>query len=123
LIGLWVRLLRVPYHWLYVFVLAFACVGVYSMSSSFFDIYCLVFFGILGYLLKAADCNPALSILGYILGPLFAETFRRALALSRGDFMVFLERPISLTFIGIGAVVLLATTTSFVRRGRVEAPE
>lgn len=123
LIGLWVRLLRVPYHWLYVFVLAFACVGVYSMSSSFFDIYCLVFFGILGYLLKAADCNPALFILGYILGPMFEENFRRALTLSRGDFMVFLERPISLTFIGIGAVVLLATTTSFVRRGRVEAPE
>lgn len=123
LIGLWVRLLRVPYHWLYVFVLAFACVGVFSMSSSFFDIFTLVFFGVLGYLLKAANCNPALFILGYILGPMFEENFRRAMMLARGDFMVFLERPISLTFILIGAAVLLATTTSFVRRGRAEATE
>jgi putative tricarboxylic transport membrane protein len=123
LVGLWVRLLRVPYHWLYVFVLAFACVGVFSMSSSSFDIYCLVFFGVLGYLLKAAGCNPALFILGYILGPMFEENFRRAMMLSRGDFMVFLERPISLAFIVIGAAVLLATTTSFMRRGRAEATD
>ena len=105
------------------FVLAFACVGVFSMSSSFFDIYCLVFFGVLGYLLKAAGCNPALFILGYILGPMFEENFRRAMMLSRGDFMVFLERPISLTFILVGVAVLLATTTSFVRRGRAEATD
>ena len=123
LIGLWVRLLRVPYHWLYVFVLAFACVGVFTMGSSSFDIYSLVFFGALGYLLKAAGCNPALFILGFILGPMFEENFRRAMTLSRGDPMVFLERPISLTFVLIGVAVLLATTTSFVRRGRAEVTE
>lgn len=123
LIGIWVRLLRVPYHWLYVFVLAFACVGVFSVKSSHFDIYSLVFFGVLGYLLKAAGCNPALFILGFILGPMFEENFRRAMTLSRGDPMVFLERPISLTFVVIAVVVLLSTATPFVRRGRAEATE
>ena len=123
LIGIWVRLLRVPYHWLYVFVLAFACVGVFTMSSSAFHIYSLVFFGVLGYLLKAADCNPALFILGFILGPMFEENFRRAMTLSRGDPMIFLERPISLAFILLGVAVLLATMTSFVRRGRAEVTE
>ena len=121
LIGIWVRLLQVPYHWLYVFVLAFACVGVFAMGGSQFDLMALVFFGLLGYLLRAAGCNPALFILGFILGPMFETNFRRAMTLSRGDPMVFLERPISLSFVLIGLVVLLATTTSFVRRGRAEA--
>ncbi|MCB1339923.1 MAG: tripartite tricarboxylate transporter permease, partial [Pseudooceanicola sp.] len=123
LIGLWVKLLKVPYHWLYVFVLAFACVGIYGVGSSQFDVLSLVFFGILGYLLRAAKCNPALFILGFILGPMFEENFRRAMMLSRGDPLVFLTRPVSLTFILIGVAVLLATTTSFVRRGRAEADE
>jgi putative tricarboxylic transport membrane protein len=123
LIGIWVRLLQVPYHWLYVFVLAFACVGVFAMGGSQFDLLALVFFGLLGYLLRAAGCNPALFILGFILGPMFETNFRRAMTLSRGDMMVFLERPISLTFVLIGVAVLLATTTSFVRRGRAEAEE
>ena len=77
----------------------------------------------LGYLLRAAGCNPALFILGFILGPMFEENFRRAMTLSRGDIMVFVERPISLTFVLIGVAVLLATTTSFVRRGRAEVTE
>jgi putative tricarboxylic transport membrane protein len=123
LIGLWVRLLRVPYHWLFVFVLAFACVGVFSVGASSFDIFALVFFGVLGYLLKAADCNPALFILGFILGPMFEEHFRRAMTLSRGDPLIFLQRPISLIFILIGMAVLLATMSSFIRRGRAEATD
>lgn len=123
LIGLWVRLLRVPYHWLFVFVLAFACVGVFSTGASVFDIYALVFFGLLGYLLKAAGCSPALFILGFILGPMFEEHFRRAMTLSRGDPMIFLQRPISLTFVLIGLAVLLATMSSFIRKGRAEATD
>ncbi|WP_225028229.1 tripartite tricarboxylate transporter permease [Xinfangfangia pollutisoli] len=123
LIGLWVRLLRVPYHWLFVFVLAFACVGVFSTGASVFDIYALVFFGLLGYLLKAAGCSPALFILGFILGPMFEEHFRRAMTLSRGDPTIFLQRPISLTFVLIGLAVLLATMSSFIRKGRAEATD
>jgi putative tricarboxylic transport membrane protein len=123
LIGLWVRLLRVPYHWLFVFVLAFACVGVFSTGASTFDIYALVFFGLLGYLLKAAGCSPPLFILGFILGPMFEEHFRRAMTLSRGDPMIFLQRPISLTFVLIGLGALLATMSSFIRRGRAEAAD
>ncbi|CAH1651994.1 tripartite tricarboxylate transporter permease [Chelatococcus asaccharovorans] len=121
LIGLWVRLLKVPYHWLYVFVLAFACVGVFTMGSSPFQVYALVFFGVLGYLLRAAGLSPALFILGFILGPMFEENFRRAMAISRGNAMVFVERPISLIFILLGLAVVLLATTSFIRRGREEA--
>ncbi len=123
LIGLWVRLLKVPYHWLYVFVLAFACVGVFTMGSSPFQVYTLVFFGALGYLLKAAGLSPALFILGFILGPMFEENFRRAMSISRGDMMVFVERPISLVFVLLGFAVILLATTSFIRRGREEADE
>lgn len=123
LIGLWVKLLKVPYHWLYVFVLAFACVGVFTMGSSAFQLYALVFFGVLGYLLKAAGLSPALFILGFILGPMFEENFRRALSISRGNAMVFIERPISLTFVVLGLLVVALTATAFVRRGREEATE
>ncbi|GGA79505.1 hypothetical protein GCM10011385_37120 [Nitratireductor aestuarii] len=123
LIGLWVKLLKVPYHWLFVFVLAFACVGVFTMGSSPFQVYTLVFFGILGYLLKAAGLSPALFILGFILGPMFEENFRRAMSISRGNIWIFVERPISLTFVLLGVAVVLLATTSFVRRGRAEAEE
>jgi len=123
LIGVWVRLLKVPYHWLFVFVLAFACVGVFTMGSSPFQVYTLVFFGLLGYLLKAAGLSPALFILGFILGPMFEENFRRAMSISRGNMWVFVERPISLVFVLLGFAVVLLATTSFIRRGREEADE
>lgn len=123
LIGLWVRLLKVPYHWLYVFVLAFACVGVFTMGSSPFQVYTLVFFGLLGYLLKAAGLSPALFILGFILGPMFEENFRRAMSISRGNMMVFLDRPISLVFVVLGVGVVLLATTAFIRQGREEATD
>jgi putative tricarboxylic transport membrane protein len=123
MIGLWVKLLKVPYHWLYVFVLAFACVGVFTIGSSSFQIYVLVFLGVLGYLLKAAGLSPALFILGFILGPMFEENFRRALSISRGNAMVFLERPISLTFVIFAVVILALTATNFVRQGREEAAD
>jgi putative tricarboxylic transport membrane protein len=123
LIGLWVRLLTVPYHWLYIFVLAFACVGVYTIGSSSLQIMAMVFFGVVGYLLRRADCSLAMFILGFVLGPMFEENFRRAMALSRGDPLVFVNRPISLVFVLMGVAILVAATTSFVRRGREEAAE
>lgn len=123
LIGAWVKLLTVPYHWLYLFVLAFASVGVYSIGFSSLQILTLVVFGAVGYVLKRADCSLAMFILGFVLGPMFEENFRRALSLSRGDPMIFVNRPISLTFVILGLVVLLAATTSFVRRGAQEATD
>ncbi len=123
LIGLWVKLLTVPYHWLYLFVLAFACVGVFSIGFSSLQILTLVIFGAVGYLLKRADCSLAMFILGFVLGPMFEENFRRALSLSRGDPMTFINRPISLTFVVLGIAILLAATTSFVRKGAQEAAD
>ncbi|WP_416798764.1 tripartite tricarboxylate transporter permease [Ciceribacter azotifigens] len=123
LIGLWVKLLTVPYQWLYLFVLAFASVGVYSIGFSSVQILTLVIFGAVGYVLKRADCSLAMFILGFVLGPMFEENFRRALSLSRGDPMTFINRPISLTFVLLGIVILLAATTSLVKRGALEASE
>ncbi|KGD99987.1 tripartite tricarboxylate transporter permease [Rhizobium sp. YS-1r] len=123
LIGLWVKLLAVPYHWLYLFVLAFACVGVYSIGFSSLQILTLVVFGAVGYLLKRADCSLAMFILGFVLGPMFEENFRRAMSLSRGDPMTFIHRPISLTFLVLGIAILLAATTSLVRKGAQEATD
>lgn len=123
LIGLWVKLLTVPYQWLYLFVLAFASVGVYSIGFSSLQILTLVIFGAIGYVLKRADCSLAMFILGFVLGPMFEENFRRALSLSRGDPMTFLNRPISLTFVVLGIAILLAATTSLVKRGAQEATD
>ncbi|MFN3279495.1 MAG: tripartite tricarboxylate transporter permease [Paracoccus hibiscisoli] len=102
LIGLWVRLLTVPYHWLFPAVLMFICIGTYSVNSSGFDVLMVAMFGILGYALRLLNFPLAPMLLGFVLGPMMEEHFRRAMLLGRGDPTVFLSRPIS-------AVVLLLT--------------
>ena len=106
LIGVWVRLLTIPYHLLYPAVLMFICIGTYSISSRPFDIWIVVFFGFLGYLMRIFDWPAAPVLLGFVLGPLMEEHFRRAMLLSRGDFATFVNRPISATVIAITVAVL-----------------
>src|SRR5690606_26197372 len=89
LIGVWIRLLTIPYHLLYPAVLMFICIGTYSISSSPFDIWIVVFFSLLGYLMRIFDCPAAPVLLGFVLGPMMEEHFRRAMLLSRGDFATF----------------------------------
>lgn len=113
LIGVWVRLLAVPYHMLYPAVLVLVCIGVFSINNSTFDVWIVAIFGAMGYAMRLLDFPPAPLLLGYVLGPLMEENVRRALLISRGDFMVFLERPISVTFIGITVALLVwAVVTS-----------
>jgi TctA family transporter len=107
LIGVWVRLLAVPYHMLYPAVLVLVCIGVFSINNSTFDVWVVAIFGAMGYAMRLLDFPPAPLLLGYVLGPLMEENVRRALLISRGEFMVFLERPISATFIGITIVLLV----------------
>jgi TctA family transporter len=95
LIGLWIRLLAVPYHLLYPAILMFVCIGVYSVNNSTFDVLMVMGFGALGYGMRLLELQPAPMLLGFVLGPLMEENLRRTLLISRGDFMVFLERPIS----------------------------
>ncbi len=107
LVGIWVRLLTIPYHIMFPAVLMFICVGTFTIHYSALDIWLVVFFGLLGYLMRLLDFPAAPLLLGFVLGPPLEEHFRRAMLLSRGDFMTFLERPIS-------ASVMLLTVTMLV---------
>jgi len=106
LIGMWIKLLTVPYRYLYPSILVFMAIGVFSLSNNPFDVLIMAFFGILGYVCVKLECEPAPMILGFILGPLMEENLRRAMLLSRGDPMTFVTKPISAGFI-IASVILL----------------
>lgn len=121
LIGIWVRLLTVPYRWLYPAILLFSCVGIYSLSSSPLDVVLSALFGLLGYVFIKVGCEPAPLLLGFILGPLMEQNLRRALLLSRGDPTVFFTRPISLAFMLAAALMLLVMLAPTVRRKREAA--
>lgn len=107
LIGVWVRLLTIPYHLLFPAILMFICIGTYTFNNSAFDVWLVVFFGLLGYLMRELDFSAAPLLLGFVLGPLMEEHFRRAMVLARGDFMAILERPISGTVMAVTAAMLL----------------
>lgn len=106
LIGLWVRLLRVPHYYLYPTVIMMICVGVYGMSNSLTDVWATLAFGVIGYVLRVFRFEPAPMLIGFVLGPMMEEFFRRAMLLSRGDPMVFIERPGSAALLGAGALLL-----------------
>jgi len=120
LIGIWVRLLTVPYRFLYPAIVMFCCIGVYSLNNSIFDLAMATGFGIVGYILLKLDCEPAPLVLGFILGPMMEIYFRRAMVLSRGDFTVFFTQPISLTMLLAAAILLLMNIAPIVRHKREE---
>jgi len=121
LIGLWVRLLKLPYRFLFPSILTFCCIGVYSLSNSALDVVLTAFFGLLGYLLASFDCEPAPLLLGFILGPMMEENFRRAMLMSRGDATVFFREPISLTLLIMTVLLLVLIIAPTVRQKRDEA--
>jgi TctA family transporter len=121
LIGLWVRLLAVPYRILYPAILLFCCIGVYSVNNQTFDIILTCVFGLLGYVCVKLACEPAPLILGFILGPMMEENLRRAMLLSRGDPSVFVTKPISAVLLGIAVILLLIVVMPAVRQKREEA--
>jgi putative tricarboxylic transport membrane protein len=108
LIGLWVKLLMIPYKYLYPSALFFVAIGVYSTNNDMFQVGETVVIGLVGYLLLLLDFHPASILLGFVLGPRLEENFRRSMLISRGDVLVFLERPISAFFLFLCAVLLLA---------------
>jgi TctA family transporter len=121
LIGLWVRVLAVPYHLLYPAILVFATVGVLSLSNATFDVHLMALFGVFGYVLAKLDCEPAPLLLGYILGPLMEEYLRRAMTLSRGDPTIFLQRPISAAMLVVAVLAVAAALLPAVNRTRAKA--
>jgi putative tricarboxylic transport membrane protein len=106
LVGLWVRLLKIPYRLLYPAILAFCCIGVYSVRNSIADVYLAAVFGVFGYAFRKLECEPAPMMLGLVLGPMLEQNFRRALVLSRGDFTIFFFEPISLFLLSLAAVLI-----------------
>ena len=118
LIGLWVKLLTVPYRFLFPAIITFASIGVYSISANSFHLYALALFGVLGYALIRVRCEPAPLMLGFILGPLVEEHLRRSLIVSRGDPMVFFERPISATLLGLALVAAIIIFLPMVAKRR-----
>ena len=123
MIGVWVKLLQVPYRYLFPSAMFFIAVGVFSTQSSLFQIWEVLAFGLIGALLMYLNFSVAPILLGFVLGPMVEENFRRALLLSRGDLAVFVERPISCVFVVISALLVIAVTWSAWRaRGGKKAP-
>jgi putative tricarboxylic transport membrane protein len=116
MIGVWVRLLQIPYHMLYPAIIPLICVGVYSVRTSAFDVFLVLGFGAAGYLLKLLRFEAAPLMIGFVLGPMIEENLRRALRMSRGDPAVFLQSPISAISLGICAIMLALTVWSLIPR-------
>ncbi len=123
LIGLWVKLLMIPYRYLYPSAMFFICIGVYSTNNDLFQVAEVLFLGVVGYVLLRLGFHPAPVLLGFVLGPRFEENFRRAMLLSRGSFMTFIERPISAVFIALCVILIVAQVIFYIRRQRKTASE
>ena len=121
LIGIWIKLLSVPYRWLFPSIVLFCAIGVYSTNNNTFDIWMVAIFGVIGYLFIKLGAEPAPLLLGFILGPMMEEYLRRALLLSRGDWSVFVTRPLSASLLLVAAILLAVVLMPSVKAKREEA--
>ncbi len=121
MIGIWIKLLTIPYKWLFPSIVLFCAVGVYSENNNTFDVWMVAIFGIVGYLFLKLRCEPAPLLLGFILGPMMEENLRRALLLSRGDWSVFVSRPLSAGLLAAAALLLVVVLLPSVKAKREEA--
>jgi len=125
LISIWVRLLTVPYHIMYPIIMVIICIGAFSINNNPFDIYVVAIMGIIGYGFRTLKMPPAPLLMGFVLGPLMEEYMRRAMLLSRGNFMTFIERPISGTMFAITTLLILWSLYSTIvgrKRGLLRPP-
>ena len=121
LIGLWVKMVSVPYHLLYPAIIVFCAIGVFSLSNTAVDVYFMALFGFLGYIFRKLECEPAPMLLGFILGPMMEEFLRRALLLAKGSPAVLVTRPISATMLVLAAIALATVLLPALRKKREEA--
>jgi putative tricarboxylic transport membrane protein len=121
LVGLWIRLLAVPYRLLFPAIFVFCCIGAYTVDNKVFDIYEIAALSAVGYVLLKLDCEPAPMVLGFILGPMMEENLRRTMMISFGDPSVFFTRPISATFLVASVVLLVVLALPSLRAKREEA--
>lgn len=120
LVGLWVKLLKVPYRVLFPAILLFCSIGVYSLNYNVFDIYVMALFGIIGYIWSKLRCEGAPLLLGVVLGPMMEENFRRALLFSRGDFTTFVTRPLSASLLLLALGLIILVSLPAIRKKREE---
>jgi putative tricarboxylic transport membrane protein len=118
LIGIWVKMLTIPYRVLFPAIIAFAVIGCYSLGFNAYDVYAVAFFGLLGYFLIKLGCEPAPLLLGFVLGPMLEEHLRRAMIISHGDPTVFVARPISAVLLALAAAALLLAVLPAIRSRR-----
>ncbi|UXM96487.1 tripartite tricarboxylate transporter permease (plasmid) [Bartonella sp. HY329] len=121
LIGIWTKLLSIPFQYLFPAILVFCAIGAVSLSNSTFDIWLLAFFSIAGYIFVKLDCEVAPLILGLVLGPMLEENFRRAMSIGRGNAMIFVERPLSAALLIIAVLALISMLIPKWRKVREEA--
>ena len=121
LVGIWIRLLRVPYDYLFPAVVVFCAIGIYSLNNAVVDVYFTAFFGVIGYLFVKLGFEAAPLLLGFLLGPMMEENLRRAMVMSRGDPMTFVTRPISLGLLIASVALLILVIAPSVRKKREEA--
>ena len=120
LIGIWVYFLRIPYRLMFPGILMFCCIGVYSLNNSAFEVLMTLGFGLLGFVFIRLGCEPAPLILAFVLGPLMEENLRRAMLLSRGDPLIFVQRPISAVILALAAALLIVMVLPAIRKRREE---
>jgi TctA family transporter len=121
LVGLWVKLLKVPYRILFPAILVFCTIGVYSLNYNVFDIFMTAAFGLIGYIWAKLKCEGAPLLLGLVLGPMMEENFRRALLLARGDYTTFITRPLSATLLVLSLILVILVALPSVKKKREEA--
>ena len=121
LIGIWIKLLTVPYRFLFPAIMAFCCIGLYTLNNNNFDVFMAAGFGIVGYVFFKLGCEPAPLLLGFILGPMMEENLRRALLLSRGDWTAFLTRPLSAGLLIAAALMIVVVSLPSIKSKREEA--
>ncbi|OZI71053.1 tripartite tricarboxylate transporter permease [Bordetella genomosp. 12] len=122
LVRYWLSVFKIPYTVLFPSILFFCCIGTYSINNSLDDIFITAFFGAIGYIFMRLGMEPAPLMLGFILGPMLEENFRRAMLLSRGDFGIFVTRPISGTLLGVIALIILFQFRGFLRKRKQVEP-
>jgi TctA family transporter len=121
LIGIWIKLLTVPYRWLFPAIVLFCAIGVYSTNNNTWDIWMVAIFGVVGYTFIKLGMEPAPLLLGFILGPMMEENLRRAMLLSRGDWSVFVTRPLSASLLAMALLLLIIVTLPSIKSKRQEA--
>ncbi len=123
LIGIWVQILKIPYKILFPLILLFCLNGVYSVNNTVFDIYIMLLFGIVGYLMKKFDYEGAPLVLAFVLGPMMENNLRKSLIMSQGDFTIFLSRPLAAVSLIIAFILLISPMIPWLRKKKEEIPK